>query len=292
MKSGLSRFAWDRFLGGYQWDRQCLVPSDPEMGTKASAPLVDTPELFREFADLPQTKAAFAKFAGSYGLLLYRASSGPRLGASQAPDAYDFDFWRVAQDQLKTTLALVDAARRRRLTKSVVTRLDEGLRAGLGVDGLALGLRGGLSERDHELLTLVQSAWSMLNGHLRESRTGGCAAQVIFRPERFDKTRASLIGPRSQEPMFSLHIVPTSLLSAMFLQVARELTERVEFRRCQHCQQWFEISLETGNRVSKLFCNDKCRIAKWKAEKAIRLAQPKRLSKRTPRRKTNTRGER
>jgi hypothetical protein len=36
-----------------------------------------------------------------------------------------------------------------------------------------------------------------------------------------------------------LHIVPESLLAAMWLQCARALTENPQFKRCEHFGKWF-----------------------------------------------------
>ena len=55
-----------------------------------------------------------------------------------------------------------------------------------------------------------------------------------------------------------LRIVPKNLLGAMWLQYARSIDGKKDYRQCRQCGKWFELSLE-ANRPTRLFCEDACR---------------------------------
>jgi hypothetical protein len=56
-----------------------------------------------------------------------------------------------------------------------------------------------------------------------------------------------------------LHLVPDSLLGAMYLQLAQGTSNGTRFRRCLECDKWFAISPPTS-RATKQFCEEKCRV--------------------------------
>src|SRR6266542_2500364 len=53
-------------------------------------------------------------------------------------------------------------------------------------------------------------------------------------------------------------IVPSSLLGALWLQFHQAISSRKDYRQCEVCKSWFEISPKV-NRASKLYCGDACR---------------------------------
>lgn len=56
-------------------------------------------------------------------------------------------------------------------------------------------------------------------------------------------------------------VVPTNLLSAMWLQVADEITKTINFRQCEQCPRWFSYGPGTQRRETKRFCSARCRVA-------------------------------
>ncbi len=60
---------------------------------------------------------------------------------------------------------------------------------------------------------------------------------------------------------FRLHVTPTNLLSAMWFQVAGELTDGIRFKKFKWCPNWFPYGPRTGHRTTKVFCSDRCRKA-------------------------------
>ncbi len=64
----------------------------------------------------------------------------------------------------------------------------------------------------------------------------------------------------------SLQIAPTTLLAAMWFQVAGELTDGTKFKKCLSCSNWFPFGKGTGHRQTKSFCGDACR-KRWHRHK-------------------------
>jgi hypothetical protein len=58
-----------------------------------------------------------------------------------------------------------------------------------------------------------------------------------------------------------LRLCPTSLLDAIWLQAAQELSSGAAVRQCRHCGDWFETGPRTGRRADAKFCSDVHRIA-------------------------------
>ncbi len=55
----------------------------------------------------------------------------------------------------------------------------------------------------------------------------------------------------------SLHVVPTSLAAALWLQFARTIEGDKEHRQCEQCNRWFEVAAE--KREDAKFCQNACR---------------------------------
>lgn len=64
----------------------------------------------------------------------------------------------------------------------------------------------------------------------------------------------------------SQKVVPINLLSAMWLQIADELTGTDNFRQCRQCPRWFAYGPGTRHRETKRFCSARCRMA-WHRHK-------------------------
>lgn len=58
-----------------------------------------------------------------------------------------------------------------------------------------------------------------------------------------------------------LHLVPSSLSAALWVQFALAVTSSVNLRRCAVCPSWFTFGSGTGRRKSAHYCSDRCRKA-------------------------------
>lgn len=70
----------------------------------------------------------------------------------------------------------------------------------------------------------------------------------------------------------SLHVAPLTLVGALWLQVAGQLTQGLKFRKCKHkqCPTHFPVGARTRFRKTKVFCSDRCRVA-WNRQKKKEL---------------------
>jgi hypothetical protein len=69
--------------------------------------------------------------------------------------------------------------------------------------------------------------------------------------------------PRNQPP---LHLVPSTLLGALWVQLAEAVSGDKVLHQCQACRRWFELSPET-NRISRVYCSDACRSRAYRSRK-------------------------
>jgi hypothetical protein len=71
-----------------------------------------------------------------------------------------------------------------------------------------------------------------------------------------------------------LQFMPSSLIGAMWLQLAQGVAGNKKFRACKECGKSFEISgEETGFRINRLFCSDSCKSRDYRhrKERALEL---------------------
>ena len=64
----------------------------------------------------------------------------------------------------------------------------------------------------------------------------------------------------------TLQVVPQSLIGAMWFQVAEQITDETDFRKCGHCPTWFPVGRGTGHKRTRIFCSTRCRVA-WNRRK-------------------------
>ena len=61
-----------------------------------------------------------------------------------------------------------------------------------------------------------------------------------------------------------LHVVPDSLLGALWLQFAQAIEHNSDFRKCVECEEmWFEVSPQKA-RADKVYCSDACRMRAYR----------------------------
>jgi hypothetical protein len=71
--------------------------------------------------------------------------------------------------------------------------------------------------------------------------------------------KASLVKDRtSGAPVVKFS--PTSLLDALWLQLAQALSGGEKVRQCERCNNWFPVGGKSGRRLVARFCSDQCRI--------------------------------
>jgi len=270
-----------------------LLPREEGVAVNWYAPLTEQPQLYRTFAEVEPSEDGFREFAEQYGLLRKSSHDGQRgpetekeewyhrNGIIEHPSVTDarerttlasantFEAWREEWEHLTYVVQLYDLASTG-TTKAGPSGRSPRIALERSVDGvdwrdLLVGAEGRRAlnktvlgrarlESPEFLLNFVLLN---INQKLASEQTADAVyAQLLYTPDR---------GP--SECAFSMHIVPSNLVGAMWLQFARELAERPEYRRCPNCSKWFEISPDgRGKRTNAKFCTSRCQVAKWKLE--------------------------
>jgi hypothetical protein len=71
--------------------------------------------------------------------------------------------------------------------------------------------------------------------------------------------KASLVRDRASGTAV-ISYSPTTLLDALWLQLAQALSGGTQFRQCEQCNIPFPVGGKSGRRLVARFCSDKCRI--------------------------------
>jgi hypothetical protein len=290
MKLGLEYFHWSVSGGGYEWrdaeaddpdaGRRFLVLRQVDAAHRRTHPLVDDPTLFKTFAALKPTEAGFTSFANAYGLLGVGTTlqiSGPIERATGEA----FTRWRDEWSRLRAAVYVLDAVHARdgdTLEKCVTfdahgarVRLDHAPPGSWRRTGVAApianaeDIRPWLWEFAHraptrtERLARLAGGWlqDVINASIDATRLEDGAAAVPAR-----------VLFNAEADRWSLHVVPASLLAALWLQCARVLTDNPTFRQCAHCQRWFEVSQDGRRQLAKYCHGNACKMAAYRQRKA------------------------
>jgi hypothetical protein len=289
MASSLELFRWVRPEGGFEWVNDVVMAPDNQPGidqidrteTRFLAPkampkpkhwqynpLAEYPTLYRDFASLDPSEEAYAAFATAYGALgVGFFTEGARiLTEGREP----FCRWRAAHASMRRVadvLTAIQSSDAKVLSEwftlhegsASFRREDDLTWLQTGVVAMAGQLRDYLwiwaneAESDAEALIRIAKGWAQQQINEAVERDGHqSTARVLFDVDRKE---------------MSLHLVPRTLLGAMWLQCARALTLNPIFRSCQHCGRWFELSPEKRRKQS-LYCSSRCKVAAYRKRKA------------------------
>lgn len=241
---------------------------------KHYAPLVMCPTLFRTFADLRfEDRDAILAFANEYGdlgidrtlTLAHPDNPNNLLGVTGEP----WQEWAVQISEMREAVSLWDLLRSR--DGPGLSRFLRWEPAGRGSDGV---------ERPH-------AGW-MYSSHPDVPRNVFLTPQrrfeaIIPKYQQVEITEADILTPasvliqgwvnrhleRKAMPRLLHHrglgtmvlmIVPSSLLSAMWLQLAHAIAGNKDYRACRECGNWFEVSrAEDARTARRMFCSDACK---------------------------------
>jgi len=76
-----------------------------------------------------------------------------------------------------------------------------------------------------------------------------------------------VFGEDSLEGRLKLHLIPTNLLEAMWLQLGQAIEFNKKFRKCRQCETWFSISHREA-RSDKQFCTEACKAKGYRQSTA------------------------
>jgi hypothetical protein len=285
-------FIWKVSRSGYLWDFvNCtttrstvrgLVTLDTGEGVREYRPLEDCPDLFVEFAALttsPNRLKGALEFAAKYGHLT-------KAVAVQKAMHYRGDW-----------VAYCGRAVRHGNAPIAVEPVTDPSRCEFGFPDLrdqlaAVGpSAGGLTAHTKPHAKHRQERWTDWDFQIYEMglavdqwRTNGehpCATVVAALRRKIEAILTGRVGfafdPKTGWPSH----VPTDLLSAMWLQLARAIAANRQYRDCKQCGTLFPLYLpgrrgfeeEVRSRSDKKYCSDQCRYnADYAAKKFKRQA--------------------
>jgi hypothetical protein len=303
MAIDLITFRWRVPSDGYKWVEERVLESDgdetrpskrPEWAlttgrpwnaeymAKHYSPLSHFPAMFRTFADLPfDDRDAILAFANEHGDL----GIGKQLHVTEEGDpnalvmmtGETHQDWALSIFRLREAVALWDLLRSRDVT------------------GLARHLRWEPKAPRADGWVVPRDAWHY-DSHPDLPRDRPVfpqrRSQLVFQKfEELPLTPGDLLTPASvliQEwvneqlegkamPRLLHHlglgrlvmqIVPNSLLTAMWLQLAHAIAGSKQYRACKECAGWFEISGDDDGRTARrLFCSDPCKSRDYRRRK-------------------------
>lgn len=303
MKTALEHFAWGRPVEGYVWEDSSVLNlpgskenvndnaetrflrwRDSSSQAVLVTPLQDNAALFREFARIEPTESAFLSFANQYGWLGVsrllrgtRSEDGKTVSVNLGdPRAHGEPWWRwkLAHHRLWRVSTVVKAIQE----KDAVT-----LRQWFQV--LPNAVRYERDERGQQCWEWICAAEPPLKTWLWKWGNKGATEDdrlIRFASGWAQKQINDAMGGSDNETATSvrilmnderdgmvLHIVPDSLLAAMWLQCARALTENPTFKSCERCGKWFELAPGARRKTSK-YCSERCKVAAYRAKRALK----------------------
>jgi hypothetical protein len=238
---------------------------------RRTAPLRDSPALFRTLAELKPTHEEIREFSSQHGFLLGLQLSDSRntkrfvLRSGLKVIAERMQVWLDSIALMQALCSLLDAivAKDERLLRSWIEEKPEKKRSDnlalLGVDCTIptkvpgwerYSLSISSSEAIAQLLEpgdYVRSARLIVQDVVNSWLRAHTSSQVLYNVAKSDQ---------------QVYIVPKNLLGAMCLQFAEALKgDHLGLRRCSQCDSWM------GNRIDSEFCSDRCRARAYRNRK-------------------------
>jgi hypothetical protein len=97
------------------------------------------------------------------------------------------------------------------------------------------------------------------------------ALQVLVNDQLKEHPSRVVLLRDQQESHLSLFVRPSTLLSAMWLQFSQAIDGGRDFRRCKHCDTWFEVG--GARRVDAQFCDSACKQKDYRKNLKARLGK-------------------
>jgi hypothetical protein len=256
---------------------------------KVYHPLKAEPALFRKFADLPIADLdAIRSFANEYGNLgtgmnFFLAARGETIletiDKSPRPMTpvigMPLDEWVRQIDDMHQAVEIWDLIRRK--DRANLSRFVSWAEAEYGPDGRTpRKLAGWYYDSRPDLPSQAKDPWGSLPpspGRIREwiepvmdlCKPGDVFMPALFLVQRWVNNQLQKhVIPRllyhtdlSQQV---LQIIPSSLVGAMWLQLAQAIAGKKDYRTCKECGRWFEVSGgDDGRTARRLFCDNPCK---------------------------------
>lgn len=242
---------------GYRWvsrqGERRLVEEPVTTPVRLYDPIQDRPALFRRFAELDPEESPILAFANEYGLL------GIPRESLQA--------WTRHIARMRDVVALLYAADRG--DAEAVARWITLQQTAMGISATLrrgeTGSRETLRPEDDDLARYLEPTNRVLAARF-------FADKIINGELEAHSSARMLYDPR--DGSHELHVAPSSLLGALWIQAGDLAAGRRDYQKCEQCGTWFALSPDTS-RADRRFCSDRCRTRAYRERKdeARRLHQ-------------------
>jgi hypothetical protein len=244
-----------------------IVPPGALAGDQNYRPL-DRTGLFRILADTPATQEGILEFAKEFGRL------GGSVTASNSPPpsanphfwwhSESLSSWRSEIEQMKEAVGLWDLCRagdRKALSDLIhwephfLCYVPPKSQFRTTVQNLVIASEDSLGDPigDYDRGDVVIPAWKAL------------LWIVNCKLNQHPAPRQLLWDRRTLRPISQL--VPSSLISAMWIQLAQAITENKNYDQCHQCGLWFEVAAE--KRKDAKFCSNACRFKAYRERQKL-----------------------
>lgn len=270
-------FEWTVPEFGFEWsspDRKevakrtgrVLIPK-PADRARYYLPLQDEPGLFKTFAELEPDEEGVLAFANKYGLLGIAAPLPVSISGVVELSAETMSSWLDQVEAMRRLLRLLDciqSSNKRELAKRVTWDAD-------GVSVHWTSVLGGAKYESHHILATNEIHPERL---ARFSRGDLIQPALLYLQIEINKEMKKHPAParllRERDGKLSVYCVPSSLISAMWLQFALAIDGNKDYRLCEGCHRYFEVGTGTsagGRRVDAKACSATCRQRLQRKEK-------------------------
>lgn len=240
-------------------------------------PLIEFPALFREFAYLDRAhfESASLAFAGRWGALGSEATCAVRPRCPQGDVAAGsddevwgeaLDVWQFEADSLRYVIEIWEASKRGDHAPAEKSLRRNDLHASWVM----------VTDNSGFMREMTIAAPRYHFHRLRDIESAGSAAALKFVVQ--DLVNEGLYGRVIEQvgwsgdlERFEIEIVPTSLIGALWLQLANAVAAGYDYSRCDVCASWFEIAPRSG-RPEKRYCSDACRMRAYRRRKSAKSA--------------------
>jgi len=254
-------------------DRFLVDKFDAETGARAYLPLSNPKMsgLFRRFAELADEEG-FVRFANEFGCLEMHAKGAgsltyhligreyptdPFTGGLQFEFGESIDLWANEAADMRRLVSLWDAAR---------TNDTRTLAAHIRWRSNPKAVEYVWGSKDNQGLQpfhMVAHEDTATRYRFDLFRQGALVEPAMFYIQHAlnERLELNLSAPRllwnARYQRLQVHIVPSSLKSALWLQLAKAIEGSKDYRQCDSCRIWYELGA-TARRGSK-YCSEACR---------------------------------
>lgn len=253
---------------GPEWFLVSRVMPGEEYVYETYDPLKQKQNLFRLFGAVPPDRSAILRFANEYGLIgvpskLYRTHH--KGSKKLIPITGEmFQDWTNAIQAMHWALKIWDWIERKQtsmlahhIQKNQLTSSYEWLfvyKPGEPYDPRSLYSRPIRSTAQLKNPNDVSfAAMFLLQDWVNTKLKGTVTPRLVF---------------QQNHKRMLLYNTPSSLLGAMWLQLAQTITGDKKHRQCKVCGEWFEISKD-GRTKRSLFCSGACKSRDYRNKKAV-----------------------